>query len=136
MEKLCWHVTCNTIVFKTHFLHISQCISSQESSNRLPIIFYFLFQNLQGSEFDSACDPNESKWLGVINSCVQWVSLMSNWAWITNLQVVSKCPRTAISIDAQNLLSRGYIFRLPSFIKQSQNIDSFSLLSFYPSIVW
>ena len=42
MDKLCWNVTCNTILFKTHFLHISECISSQESSNRLPFIRYFL----------------------------------------------------------------------------------------------
>ena len=71
MEKLCWHVTCNTILFQSHFLHILQCISSQELSNRIPIISYFLLPDLQRSEFDSVCESNESKWIGVSHYCVE-----------------------------------------------------------------
>ena len=97
MEKLCWHVTCNTILFQSHFLHILQCISSQESSNRIPIISYFMLSDLQGSKFDSTYEPNESKWLGVSHACVEWVWIMSNWVWLINLQATSKCPETALS---------------------------------------
>ena len=85
MDKLCWHVTCNTILFKTHFFHISEWISSQESSKGIPFISYFLLPDLQVFEFDSACETNESKWPGLSHSCVEWVWLMSNWVWIANL---------------------------------------------------
>ena len=85
MDQLCWHVTCNTVLFKTNFLHISECISSQESSNRLRFISYFLLPDLQVFEFDSSCEPNESKWLRMSRSCVEWVWPVSNWVWLTNV---------------------------------------------------